>query len=32
MFVQSGEREHKINPGYIKVLDDFYVLVNSPLL
>ena len=32
MFVQSGEREHKINPGYIKVLDDFYILINSPLL
>ncbi len=32
MFVQSGDREHKINPGYIKVLDDFFVLVNSDLL
>lgn len=32
MFVQSGDREHKLNPGYIKVLDDFYILINSPLL
>ena len=32
MFVQSGEREHKINPGYTKVLDDFFMLINYPLL
>ena len=32
MFVQSGGTEHKINPGYIKVLDDFYLLINSSQL
>ena len=32
MFYQSGEQEHRIRPGFTKVLDDFYTLIQSPLL